>query len=328
MPYAIVKESGFLSTIQDKGRFGLGRYGIPHSGPMDWISFTIANLLVGNKRSDPLIEVTGEGFEVNFDGESFVAITGGEGQTLLNGKSIEKWTAFHVKGGDTIKIVSYKSGFRTYLALRDLKIESVLGSKSTCLPAKFGGFLGRRLLNGDILEIGNTSIRDRTFADKPDWIFKEKVRIVKGPQWSYLRNPEVLKSTYKISRDSDRIGYRLEGERMDLESYEILSEGVAFGTIQVPPNGLPIIMMADHPTTGGYSKIANVIYVDLPVLGQKKSEDEVKFEIVNSDFARNLYVECESWIRKVEYDLCNSRKHTYHVNVNGKDFTVEVKEIE
>ncbi|MGC8703925.1 MAG: biotin-dependent carboxyltransferase family protein [Athalassotoga sp.] len=326
MARIIVNNPGFLSTIQDGGRFGFARYGLPRSGPMDWISFEIANILAGNKRNDPLIEITGN-FEATFEGRAFVSVV--PGRAILNGKSLERFSAFRVKSGDTLKIFCDR-GFRSYLAVNGLQIEKVLSSKSTCLPAGFGGFGGRKLLSGDIIDIieyGNSEIKDRTLVCDIDRIFGNAVRIVKGPQWNLLKNPQTLESEYTISPDSNRIGYNLEGERLDLESYEIVSEGMIAGAIQVPPDGLPIIMMADHPVTGGYSKVANVIYADLPVLGQKKPSDRIRFEIVDLDIARKLYMKYKSWIRAIEFELCNSSKDVYRVNVGGKGFTVEVKEI-
>ncbi len=322
MTRLIVNDPGILSTVQDGGRFGFARYGVPHSGPMDWISFEISNLLAGNKRDDPLIEITGN-FEAIFEGETFVSVV--PGGAILNGEHLEGFSAFHVKNGDILK-VSNDRNFRSYLAVSGLKIEEVLSSKSTCLPAGFGGFMGRKLSIGDILECGNADIKDRTFECDIEWTGNE-VRIVKGPQWDLLKNPRALESEYVISPDSNRIGYRLTGERLDLESYEIISEGISDGTIQVPPDGLPIIMMADHPVTGGYAKIANVIYIDLPVLGQKRPSDRIKFEMIDLDLARRLYMEYKEWIRKIEFSLCNSSKFVYRVNVNGKTFRVEVKEI-
>ncbi|BBJ28888.1 5-oxoprolinase subunit C family protein [Athalassotoga saccharophila] len=324
MARLVVIDPGILSTVQDSGRFGLARYGVPHSGPMDWISFEIANLLVGNKRDDPAIEITGN-FEAIFEGETSVSVV--PGRIILNGEYLERFGTFHVRGGDILKVLNDR-GFRSYLGLKELKIEEVLSSKSTCLPAKFGGLNGRKLMAGDVIECGNADIKDRTLECEMDWIFGNVARIVKGPQWDLLKNPNAIESEYVISSDSNRIGYRLIGERLSLESYEIVSEGMTAGAIQVPPDGLPIVMMADHPMTGGYSKIANVIYADLPVLGQKKPSDRIRFEMVDLDLARRLYFKYKEWIREIEFSLCNSLKDLYRVNVNGKYFDVEVKEID
>ncbi len=325
----IVKNAGFLSTVQDIGRFGFQRYGIPQSGPMDALSFRMANLLVGNDKDEGAIEITGGIFEALFDDAHAIAICGGEPIAFMNGKEIKAWRTVSVKNGDLLKLSGMRKGFRVYLAVGGgVKVEKIFKSKSTCLPAKFGGFKGRRLMAGDVIEFGNGR---STLEKEIKLAFEEssKIRIVKGPQWEYLRNAdEFLSSRYKITSDSDRIGYRLDGRKLNLSTYDIISEGIANGTIQVAGNGLPIIMMADHQTTGGYPKIANVISADMPTLGQKKPGDEIEFELIDFETARKLYIEQALLLRSLEYDLLKTEAKSYLIKVNGAQFRVEVKGVD
>lgn len=324
----IVKNSGFLSTIQDIGRFGFQRYGIPQSGPMDDLSFKIANLLVGNDKCEGAIEITGGIFESIFEGDHTISICGGDPVAMINDEEIKAWRSISVKHGDMLKISGMRHGFRAYLAIGGgIKVENVLKSKSTCLPAKFGGFMGRRLMAGDLVEIGDKDLKVKneinlTFDDT------STIRVIAGPQWEYLKNSdEFLNFKYRITSDSDRIGYRLDGTKLALLTYDIVSEGVANGTVQVAGNGLPVIMMADHQTTGGYPKIANVISTDISVIAQKRPGDEVEFQLVDLDTARKLYIERERWLRSVEYDLLMIKANAYFVRVNDMQFSVEMKEV-
>ncbi len=320
----IVKNS-FFSTVQDIGRFGFQRYGIPQSGPMDDVSFRIANLLLGNDKNEGAIEITSGIFEAVFDDDRTIAICGGDPIVAINGHEMKRCRSIDVKNGDILKLSGMKHGFRTYLAVDGgIKVEKVFKSKSTCLPAKFGGFMGRKLIAGDLIEFGD----GKKVENQIDLTFEErsKIRIIIGPQWGYLKNAdEFLGAKYEITSDSDRVGYRLEGPKLDLSTYDIVSEGVTIGTIQVTGNGLPIVMMADHQTTGGYPKIANVISVDVPILGQKKPGDEIEFQLIDSDAARALYIERERWLRSVEYDFLKDRPKSYLIKVDGVQFKAEVK---
>lgn len=184
----IVKNPGFLSTVQDIGRFGFQRYGIPQSGPMDDLSFEIANLLVGNDKNEGAIEITGGVFESVFEDDRTISVCGGDPVAMINGQAINPWQSFHVKSGDILKLSGMRHGFRVYLAVDGgIKVEKIFKSKSTCLPAKFGGFKGRKLMAGDVIDFGNKRLN---VENKINYVFEEsaKIRIVPGPQLEYLKN--------------------------------------------------------------------------------------------------------------------------------------------
>jgi biotin-dependent carboxylase-like uncharacterized protein len=336
MSKIIVIDPGPLSTVQDLGRFCFQRYGIPQAGAMDEFALEIANLLVGNERNEGAIEITSSGFKATFEGNANIAITGGDLGATLNDEEIESWQSFLVSSGNTIKFNRIKKGFRAYLSISGgISVEKVLKSKSTCLAGKFGGFGGRKLRSNDVLSCGGvfnkvkpTKIDVAHFQD----YHRKRIRVILGPQKEYFSDGEIdefFKASYILTINSDRMGYRLAGPELFKESStELLSEGVATGSIQISGDGLPIVMMVDHQTTGGYPKIANVISIDLPTLAQFKAGDELSFEPVSLDLAKKLYIERETKIKDLEYDLLDSKSKIYRVLVDGKNFDVEIKEKE
>jgi antagonist of KipI len=288
---------GPLATIQDLGRYGLGRYGVPPSGALDPFSLRVANLLVGNREDEACIETTLMGLRVRAFKELVIAITGGDLQPHLNDAPSLMWRSLVVRKDDVLHFKALKAGCRAYLAMGGgINLHPVLGSKSTNLTSGFGGHEGRHLRKGDILytttPIGpfNSTMRaldqDRIPVYTKDWV----LRILWGPQDEDFP-PEskfkLLDSLFKVTPMSDRTGIRLSGppiHRKEGINESIISEGVVPGSIQVPGDGQPIIILVET-VTGGYRKIATIIGADIPLLGQIKPGDHVLFRAVSQEQA-------------------------------------------
>lgn len=317
-----VLHGGLLTTVQDAGRFGAQKYGVIVSGAMDRVSMRVANLLVGNDEGEGVLEVTLFGTKLLFEHDQLVAITGGDLQPTIDGQKAPMWRPVLIKRGSVLQFKSAISGCRAYLALAGgLDIPVVMGSKSTYLRAGIGGLSGRALQKGDHFTCGKLTsnishafIRQLEQMNQPvTWsvdytqlhLFdnKEAIRIIHGSEFHRFR-PEswhaFFSTRYKITTHSDRMGYRLEGEPLQLsEKFDLLSEGVTYGTIQVPSSGQPIILMADRQTTGGYPKIGQVISADLPRLAQIQPNTEILFVEVTLEQAEAALFETEKIIADI-----------------------------
>jgi antagonist of KipI len=304
-----VLKSGLLTTVQDLGRHGYQRAGIIVSGAMDSLSFRLANLLVGNEALAAGLEVTLIGPTLRFEVDSIIAICGGNFSPTINSEGIPLNKPIFVRKGDQLEFGTLQSGSRCYIAFKGgILIDQVLGSRSTCLPANFGGIKGRAIQKGDKLPLIDFSYQS---SHKFSWSLSsyfnsllfnnEPIRFLKGRQY-YLFDDESIRlfqtTSYSLSNESNRMGYRMEGAPIHLSNQqELFTEGVAFGTIQVPANGQPIILMADRQTTGGYPKIAQVISVDLPRLAQLKPGDSINFSEVSIFEAQKLTLERENELK-------------------------------
>ena len=285
---------GILTSIQDLGRYGYGRYGVAPSGALDSYALRIANLLVGNSEDQACLEtmLMGPGIRVLTD--VVIAVTGGDLQPKKNRKPIEMWRSHAFQRNDVLSFANAVSGLRAYIAVGGgFELPRVMDSRSTNLASGFGGHRGRTLIKGDILPTGDppTGLKhafQRIF--QPDWIPQYsdqwKLRVIWGPQDEQFPEDSrqvFLNSTYTMSQDSDRTGIRLEGPevvcRPDIEA-SIISEGVISGAIQIPGDGKPIIILGET-VTGGYRKIATIISADLPLVGQIKAGDGIRFEAVS-----------------------------------------------
>lgn len=288
--------AGMLSTIQDLGRFGVMKDGFTQSGVMDAYSTRLANKLCGNDANAPVIEMTMLGITAKFTEEHIFAISGGRFDISLNNKPIRTNKAYSAKAGDVLSIKAAKQGLRCYLAVAGgFDVPLFMGSASTNLKINVGGFDGRKLKAGDTVKVGKASklknIEKRELAENTyDRIVK--IRVVLGPQEDmFSENDLALFSNqrYTVTSDFDRMGIRLWGIALrGKEKLEIISDAITFGSIQITNSGMPIILMADHQTTGGYAKIATVISADLPKLAQVKSNDKINFEIIDVDTAEKI----------------------------------------
>jgi len=299
---------GPLPTVQDLGRYGFGRYGVPPSGALDSFSLRVANVLVGNPETEAGIEITLMGLKVRVLTDLVVALCGGDLQPYLNDKPLDMWRSQMVRKGDTLFLKAPRTGCRAYLAIGGgISLEPVLASKSTNLASKFGGHEGRALRKGDLLFSAapeqHFQNAEKIFTPKgrPSYTGKWALRVLLGPQDQDFPEESkrlFLDSSFTVSTQSDRTGIRLSGpvlhRKKDLGD-SIISEGIVPGAIQVPGDGQPIILLVET-VTGGYRKIATVISADLSLLGQIKPGEQVRFQEVSMTEARTALQERENHI--------------------------------
>ena len=298
-----VLEPGFGTTIQDLGRIGYGSMGIPESGAMDLFALQAANLLVGNEPGAAAIEIPISNFKVRSDRDCLVSCAGPEWMLEINGSRFPGWMAVLARAGDLIQpIPGPGAGRWGYLAVSGgIDVPVVAGSRSTFLRGSFGGLNGRTLQPGDSLTIlhksdPNLDLAGRVFPWERLMDYKHSMiaRVIPGPQKESFGDDAFdlfMNSTFRIGSRSDRMGYTLEGPLFQrVQSADILSEGVIPGSIQVPADGNPVVLMSDAQTTGGYAKIAAVIRSDLGVLAQLNPGDQMSFLEVSLTQARELYL--------------------------------------
>jgi antagonist of KipI len=310
MPSVIITSPGFLTTVQDSGRYGYQRYGMPVSGAMDTFSLQLANSLVDNKPDDACLETTLTGPEIVFTSEGAIAISGADMEPCKNGKLISLNKTVRVKEGDVLSFAGLKYGCRSYIAFAGgIKVPSVLGSCSTYLLAKTGGFLGRVLKAGDELSVGEHAVivRIKEIPGQmiPRYLTRQTIRVIPGPEierFGFESISHFLTSEYVVTDQSDRMGYRLFGHTLHPQSgnSDIISAGTSMGAIQVPGNGQPIILMSDRQTTGGYNRIANVVSIDFSLLAQLKPGDTIYFSEISHEKAQELF-KARSWLINKAY---------------------------
>jgi antagonist of KipI len=306
---------GLQTTVQDLGRIGQQRSGIPVCGAMDRLALRIGNMLVGNDDGDAALEASIIGPAITFEQPALIALTGGDLEATINGTEVPAWHAISVPAGTTLRSAQPRVGCRSYIAVAGgIDVPLVFGSRSTYLRAQFGGFDGRALRSGDVLVSGTPSQRSARIASalresgaaavtarwsvsgtlRPRYSDDPVVRLIAGAHYDLLDDESrdrLGAGTFRISPNSDRMGYRLAGVTLSLrEPVELLSEGVAFGTVQLPPGGEPIVLMADHQTTGGYPRLGEVASIDLPLVAQLKPGDRLRFRLVSVDEAHQLYL--------------------------------------
>ena len=284
-----VLSPGPLTTVQDLGRYGFGRYGVPPSGALDSFSLRVANLLVGNPETEAGLEITLMGLKVRVLTDLVAALCGADLQPHLNDKPLAMWCSQILRKGDILFFKSPGTGCRAYVAVGGgISLVPVLASKSTNLASRFGGYEGRALRKGDLLfsqspdrhfqSAGETFKSEARPSYTGDWV----LRVIPGPQdrdFPEESRKLFFDSSFTVSSQSDRTGIRLSGPALHRKSDlgdSIISEGIVPGAIQVPGDGRPIILLVET-VTGGYRKIAAVISADLPLLGQVKPGDRVRF---------------------------------------------------
>jgi biotin-dependent carboxylase-like uncharacterized protein len=325
-----VLKPGPLSSLQDLGRVGYQRFGVIVSGAMDEWSHRVANLLAGNRADEATLEITLMGPSLAFERTALVAIVGADLSPRIGELPVPMNRPVLVREGSQLDFGRRAFGCRAYLAVHGgFAVEPVMGSRSTYLRAGFGGFEGRALRKGDLLPLGDgdpravySSLGRRlgsggdAFVSPPEDAIAalthpatgpRALRAVEGQQWDAFTEEartRFLNAEFRVNANSDRMGYRLEGPALTLRSpLEMISEGVAFGTVQVPPDGNPIVLMADRQTAGGYPKIAAVAGVDLPLLAQTVPQQGVRFELVALEDAQRLYLERELEIDRIRRSI-------------------------
>ena len=292
-----VLNPGLMTTVQDQGRIGYQQFGVSVSGVMDPRSAALANILVGNDEKEAVLECTMMGPHLQFNQANCIAITGGDLMPTLDGKPIPNYTAVKVEAGQVLKFTMPKTGCRAFIAFAGgLDIPEVMGSRSTYMKAKIGGMEGRKLQKDDVIgfRAAKAELKNMNFRSMASEFVPRKeytIRVVLGPQDDYFTDAGIqtfLSQVYTVTAEFDRMGCRLEGEAIaHKEGGDIISDGIAFGAIQVPSSGQPIIMLGDRQTTGGYTKIANVISADFRILAQLKQGDKVRFEKVSVKAAQD-----------------------------------------
>lgn len=296
----VVIKPGLLTTVQDAGRFGYQSFGVPTAGVMDPRAQAAANLLLGNEAGEAVLETTLIGPELLFEEACTVALTGADASPRLTGEPVPSYAALPVPAGSRLSLAPVRSGMRSYLAFAGgLDLPPVMGSRSTCLKGGFGGYEGRALRAGDRLtlrEPGKSVSQTEKRRITPENRLRGNylLRAVPGPQTDCFPQEAqdvFWSSRFTVSSECDRMGARLSGPVIEARNGgNIISEGVAFGAIQVPGAGQPIIMLADHQTTGGYAKIAQVISADFRLIGQLRAGDTLRFRAVTPDEARAAYL--------------------------------------
>ncbi|QMU29966.1 5-oxoprolinase subunit C family protein [Adhaeribacter radiodurans] len=317
--------SGLLTTIQDAGRFGYQKEGIIVSGPMDAFALRVANLLVGNEEGAAGIEITFLGPKILFEADHLIALTGGELSPTINGEKIKMDRPIFVPQGSLLQFGAPGLGGRAYVAISgSFTLPQVLGSYATFLRAEVGGFKGRALQAGDqLLCPGPTAIGEKLLQnlvkDKSNWVQaawmptlrlfphlepQPTLRVIKGPEYKLFTpasQQAFWEQEFTVTTDSDRMGYRLQGVPLMLnEPKEMISSAVTFGTIQVPPEGHPIALLADHQTTGGYPRIGQVITADFSKLAQVPLGQKIRFQEISLEEAQYLYIQQELRIQEIK----------------------------
>lgn len=301
----LIKKEGLLSTIQDAGRKTLRRFGINPNGAMDKTAARLINILLGNDENEPVIEMHFPAPEIVFEEDAIFAIGGANFGAKFGGEEIENWRINFAMSGSVLKFTEKVFGNRCYLAVKNgFKIEKWLASASTNLTAKIGGFNGEKLKTNDRVYF-NQNIKFKIQNSKlkisnsllPFYSRFPTVRIIKGAEFDNLTaisESDFLNETFIISKNSNRMGFRLEGKPLYLlEKLELVSSAVDFGTIQLLPDGQIIILMADHQTTGGYPRLGNIISIDLPLAAQLGANDKIGFHLISVAEAENLLIEFE-----------------------------------
>lgn len=308
-----ILKPGLFTTIQDLGRIGCQKFGVIVSGAMDALSYRIGEILLKQKPS-AAIEFTLIGPTIQFQCDAIFCLTGANFDPILNDKPCPMWKPVFAEKGSVLKLSSCKEGARGYLHIKGgIQIEKVLNSYSTYLRAGIGGFQGRPLQKGDELPIlqSKPHQKGKWSVQPKDWFptNREVIRVVKGTEYDKFTEESkhlFVNNVYTISKDADRMGYRLEGANLfTKEKVNLLSEAVTFGTIQVPSNGKPIILMADRQTVGGYPKLAQVITSDLPKLAQLKPFEKVRFRFVSLQDAQKILIQQENALKQLQLMINN-----------------------
>jgi antagonist of KipI len=314
-----VLDGGMLTTLQDLGRYGYQRYGVPVSGALDLFALRTGNRLVGNADEAAGLEITLIGPRLRFLSPTVIAMTGADLDPRLDDHNVPMWQSVAVNEGATLTFGDVRDGVRAYLAIAGgFNVPPVLGSRSTYTRSNLGGIEGRPVKAGDRLPVVSAPAieggRSRRLPRRlvPTYGHRHALRVVLGPQDDAFSEEGVrafLSSTYQVSEQSDRIGYRLKGPTIAHKAGpDIISDGIPFGAVQVPADGQPIVLLADRGTTGGYTKIATVISADLPRLAQAMPTDEVTFGRVSLEDANRALREQEDHLNQIEtVDLAAER---------------------
>jgi antagonist of KipI len=305
---ALVRSAGFQTSVQDLGRTGFRQSGVSLGGALDTHAMRVANALVGNPNGAAGLEVTLGKLQLRFEDARMVAWCGGAFTVRIGNQDLPAGHAGLVAKGDDLVMISPRTGARAWLAIAGgINVPLVLGSRSTDLRGNFGGYEGRALRDGDALALGRTKrfpLKKRTVSEwraPAPWAATGRapamLRILRATDWNRFlsrAHTSLVMRSFAVTPASDRMGARLDGPPLDrMRTTDLLSEAVAPGTLQVPPNGEPILLLSDCQTIGGYPKIAHVITADLPIAAQLWPGHQVRFHEVSLMEAQRLLRERE-----------------------------------
>ena len=301
-----ILDSGLLTTVQDKGRYGYQRFGVPVSGAMDVFALRAANTLVGNDDGAAALEMTVLAPRVRFLADTWIAVAGADLSAVMDGDPLPVWQTVKVSTGSILSFHGSRDGMRAYLAVAGgIDVPVVMGSRSTYVPGAIGGLEGRMLRAGDVLytlasepAVGFVERRLPEHLEPPSYGHEHEIRVVLGPQDRAFTSDGIatfLGPGYSVSMDSDRMGSRMEGPPIEHASGpDIVSDGTPLGAVQVPGDGRPMVLLADRGTTGGYAKIATVIGPDISGLAHAMPGDTLTFKSVTVDEAHAILREQEA----------------------------------
>lgn len=300
----LIKNGGIFSTIQDLGRSGFRRLGINPGGVMDTTATRLINILVGNDESEGVLEMHFPAAGILFEEPAMFAIGGADLSAQLDGKPVENWRRIFAGKNSVLTFKEKIKGSRAYLSVQGgFRIADWLGSTSTNIVAKLGGFEGRALRKGDRLFLNSRGLPEAFYHNRiapsllPRYGRFPTVRVTAGAGFGLLNalgQETLLKENFTISPDSDRMGFRLQGKPLYLlEQIELVSSATGFGTVQLLPSGQLIVLMADAQTSGGYPRLAHVASIDLPLLAQLGANDKVAFHLITVSEAEDLVASFE-----------------------------------
>jgi len=325
----LVKKPGLLSTVQDLGRIGSQSSGFSPAGALDYQSAILANQLVGNDPNTALIDLTLQGISFEVRSDTTIAAAGAPMEIKVNERELAVGRSITLNKGDLVEFGIAKEGLRTYLAVAGgFDVEEVLGSSSTHVRSSIGGYEGRALQAGDVLFANGNEENQFPLAVKEELNLSDEettLRIVPAPEYDEFTDDSketLVKESYAIGKDSDRMGIRLDGKTLETTSgaHDILSEPTQLGNVQVPKNGLPIILLNDRQTTGGYKRIATVAKVDIPKVAQLRPGQKINFEMIDLNQATALYKEKMTGLLEKDYLTIDSA-HKYYRRTEAERVT-------
>jgi antagonist of KipI len=309
MSLLVVESAGLQTTVQDFGRAGFGVLGVSPSGAADAVALRLGNLLLENSPGTSALEMTLTGGTFLFPDGAVICLAGADFGAQLDGKALELWRPHAILPGQRVALAATRDYARCYLCVAGgVGVVDFLGSASTHLLSGLGGWEGRALRKGDVLQIGKLVRNMRRRKLRPGVLDtlkpKKKLRVTRGPQFDWFTEEAknaLAGGEFLVSEESNRIGLRLDGPRLAGQvKTEMISEGTPLGAIQVTPSGQAILLFVEQQTTGGYPKIANVVGADLHCVGQLRPRDTIQFEVVSLTDARELWIKQQELLSSEE----------------------------
>ena len=312
----LVEQPGMLSLIQDAGRFGAFNIGLTNGGPVDSLAFQWANRLCSNLLNATAIEISIGGLTLTAQVNTTLAVTGANMPLMINGEKKSLWRSYHIKAGDVIALGFASQGVRCYLAVAGgFNIPQNFGSTATVCREGVGGLHGGKLLAGDVLACApsnkNNSIKqnlllaDDLIPEYTDEVTLHTIPSYQQQHFSPHQQRLFFSSEYTVSKNFDRMGYRLNGQAIACDIKGILSEGICHGAVQIPADGQPIVLLNDRQTIGGYPKIGAVSSVDTAKLSQLSQGGKVRFDPISMEDAHNLFHLNLSRFNRTELVYCD-----------------------